>query len=257
MMHQVKSYLRWLPASFRLHGIHSPQIFELHRECLLGEIDAEAREALSRFRESVYSDHSTITIEDHGAGSRVFPDSNRKISKMAKTAGSTQKRTELLYRICQHHQPKSILELGTSVGLATHAMCTALPHTKITSVEGSAAVHKTAAKHLREAGIKNVELVNMTFHKYLDQPDLPNFELIFIDGHHQGDATQIYWQKCLELATENTLFIFDDIYWSADMTEAWQQITQHPRATAVVDTFFWGLVFINPKLHKQVYHVRV
>lgn len=257
MFHQVLSYLKWLPASFRLHGIHSPQIFDFQHHCLLANTPPAIREELFRFRESVYNDHTMLEVTDHGAGSRVFTDGKRSVSEMAKSAGSTQKRTELLYRICKYLNPKNVLELGTSTGLATHALARAQPNANIVTVEGSGAIHQRTASHLDKAGVQNVELINSTFHEFLDQPDLPDFDLIFIDGHHQGEATIAYWQKCLELANEETLFIFDDIYWSRDMTEAWKIICKDERSTAVVDTFFWGLVFIDPRLHKQVYNIRL
>jgi predicted O-methyltransferase YrrM len=38
------------------------------------------------------------------------------------TAGITQKRAELLFRITTYFEPDTILEIGTSLGLATAAL---------------------------------------------------------------------------------------------------------------------------------------
>jgi len=42
---------------------------------------------------------------------------------------------------------------------------------------------------------------------------------------------------------ENSVMLIDDIYWSADMTEAWQTIRKHRRIRLSVDTFGWGMAF--------------
>jgi predicted O-methyltransferase YrrM len=46
----------------------------------------------------------------------------REISRIAMTAGITQKRAELLFRITTYFEPDTILEIGTSLGLATAAL---------------------------------------------------------------------------------------------------------------------------------------
>jgi predicted O-methyltransferase YrrM len=43
-------------------------------------------------------------------------------SDCSKTAGISRKRAELLFRITHYFQPDSVLEIGTSLGLATAAL---------------------------------------------------------------------------------------------------------------------------------------
>jgi hypothetical protein len=44
---------------------------------------------------------------------------------------------------------------------------------------------------------------------------------------------------------ENTLLIFDDIYWSEGMKAAWNEIKAHPKVTVTIDLFWIGLVFFK------------
>jgi len=55
----------------------------------------------------------------------------------------------------------------------------------------------------------------------------------------------------------DSLFIFDDIYWSNDMREAWKAIKQHPKVTVTIDTFFWGFVFFRKEQAKENFTIRL
>jgi len=84
-----------------------------------------------------------------------------------------------------------------------------------------------------------------------------NWDLIFFDGNHQEDATLRYFENLLNFAHTDSVFIFDDIYWSKGMTNAWNTIKQHPKVTVTIDTFFWGLVFFKKELTKENFKIRL
>ena len=70
-------------------------------------------------------------------------------------------------------------------------------------------------------------------------------DLVFIDGNHLKIPTLEYFTWFLEKSTEQSIFIFDYIHWSAEMEEAWKQIQTHASVTLTIDLFFVGLVFFN------------
>jgi hypothetical protein len=61
----------------------------------------------------------------------------------------------------------------------------------------------------------------------------------------------------LPLVHNNSVCIFDDIYWSKGMTEAWNEIKKHHQVTVTVDLFFIGLVFFRQEQAKQDFKLRV
>jgi predicted O-methyltransferase YrrM len=95
------------------------------------------------------------------------------------------------------------------------------------------------------------------FDSHLDTLEPDTLDLVFFDGNHNKEATLRYFEKLLPKAHNNSLFIFDDIYWSKDMTEAWELIKNHPKVTVTVDTFFWGFVFFRKEQVKEDFVVRV
>ena len=83
------------------------------------------------------------------------------------------------------------------------------------------------------------------------------FDLIYFDGNHRKQPTLDYFQKLLPTAHNDTVFIFDDIHWSREMEEAWEEIRKHPAVKVTIDTFFWGLVFFRKEQEKEHFVIRV
>ena len=131
MLFQIKAYIKFLWHSKNEHAVHSPFVFTLITKCFYdrkpkadpsGSEQAKQYQVLKNYRNSLLENTNTIEVTDFGAGSKVFKSNTRQISKIAKTAGITRKRAELLFRITTYFQPERILEIGTSLGLATSAL---------------------------------------------------------------------------------------------------------------------------------------
>jgi predicted O-methyltransferase YrrM len=201
----------------------------------------------------------TIEVTDFGAGSRVFKSNKRQISRIAQTAGISSKRAELLFRITQYFQPKSILEIGTSVGLATSALALGNPKAKLTTLEGCPETAKIAHEHFEHFQLKNIKTLSTRFESFLnlDQLDSRKYDLIYFDGNHAKEATLRYFEQLLPTSNNETVWIFDDIHWSSGMEEAWEIIKKHPQVKVTIDTYQWGLVFFRKEQVKEHFVIRV
>jgi predicted O-methyltransferase YrrM len=86
---------------------------------------------------------------------------------------------------------------------------------------------------------------------------LDRVDLAYIDGNHRLHPTLQYFEQLLQKKTPDSIFIFDDIHWSAGMEEAWRTICQHPAVTCSIDLFFLGFVFFRPEFKaKQHFCIR-
>ncbi|MGB3590350.1 MAG: class I SAM-dependent methyltransferase [Nonlabens sp.] len=253
---QVIAYARFRYRCFYLHGIHSPFIFEFAR-VIKDNTNKNGYLELLRFRESVKNNNTLLTIEDHGAGSRVFKTNTRKVSELLRYNSTSLERTKLLYRIVQHYQPRNILELGTSLGIGSHAMAMASSSTRIITVEGAAMVAAFTANHLEKNQITNVSVVHATFKDYMPTLTGRQFDLIYIDGHHDGNALVNYFEDLLELCHNETIIIADDINWSSSMQGAWNKIQDHPMVTASINTFDWGILFLRKEQRQERFYVHL
>ncbi|HSD13847.1 MAG TPA: class I SAM-dependent methyltransferase [Flavobacterium sp.] len=268
MLFLIKAYFKFLWNSKNQHGVHSPFVFSLVTKCFYDKKPKAEYKLLKQYRNDLLQNKNTIEVTDFGAGSRVFKSNVRQISKIAKTAGITKKRAELLLRIVNYFQPESILEIGTSLGLATSALSLgtrvadersgANPKAKITTLEGCPETSGVAQKQFQKFNFNNIETVVTEFSDYLSQTATENchWELIYFDGNHSKKATLEYFELLLPTVTNDTVWIFDDIHWSADMEEAWEAIKKHPKVTVTIDTFQWGLVFFRYEQEKEHFVIR-
>ena len=255
MQHIIKSYLKFLFHSKNEHGVHSPFVFDLVTKCFYDATKYPEYETLKSYRKSLLKNKNTIEVTDFGAGSRVFKSNTREISKIAQTAGITPKNAELLFRIVRYFQPKSILEIGTSLGLATSALSLANENTKIITLEGCPNTMATAKKMFQVSSFKfpnnAVDFVNTEFNLFFENLKPQIFDLVYFDGNHSKKATLEYFEALLPTISNDSVWIFDDIHWSADMEEAWEIIKNHPKVSVTIDTFQWGIVFFRTEQEKE------
>lgn len=258
MLFQFKSYLKFLWHSKNEHAVHSPFVFQLITKCFYDKKEKAEYQVLKNYRKSLLENKGTIEVTDFGAGSKVFKSNTRQISQIAQTAGITPKRAELLFRITKYFQADSVLEIGTSLGLATSALALGNPNAQITTVEGCTNTMAIANNQLQNFNIKNVACVSTEFNSFLSNFRLStfNFGLIYFDGNHQKKATLGYFELLLSTVTNETLWIFDDIHWSEEMEETWEIIKKHPKVTVTIDTFQWGLVFFRKEQPKEHFVIR-
>ena len=154
--------------------------------------------------------------------------------------------------------PLDIFEIGTSLGIATTYMASGKPQATITTLEGCPETAQIAKENFQKQNLNNIEVIIGEFDQSLDQiPKSKPFDLIFFDGNHQKEATIRYFNKCLELAHEQSIFILDDIHWSKGMEAAWEEIKNHKKVSMTVDTYKWGLVFFSKGREKQHFTIRI
>jgi len=257
MWHQIKEYIKFLSRSTNEHGIHSPFVYQLVTKCLYDKKKHPEYKTIAAYRKAFLNSQETITITDFGQGSRVFNSNQRKIASIAKNAGITAKRQRLLFRLTHYLKPNTILELGTSLGLGTVALALANPKNLVTTIEGCPETAKQAEVAFKTFNIKNIKLQQLTFEDYFTENKRIEQHFVYIDGNHNKQNTLKYFNILLKNVSNDTILIFDDIYWSPQMTEAWNEIKSHPAVTVSIDTFQWGLVFFRKEQLKQHFTIRV
>lgn len=258
MLFQIKAYLKFLWNSKNEHGVHSPFVFSLVTKCFYDRKQYESYSVLKEYRKSLLQNKTEIEVTDFGAGSKVFKSNKRKVCDIAKNAGISAKRAELLFRIVQYFQPDNILEIGTSLGLATSALSLGNPKAKITTLEGCCNTINQCQLQLQKFNFNNIECIETKFEDYLKTINLQpsTYNLVYFDGNHSEKATLEYFELLLPTINNDSVWIFDDIHWSPGMEKAWEEIKKHPKVTVTIDTFQWGLVFFRREQNKEHFIIR-
>lgn len=256
-MNQIIAYIKFLFKASNQHGVHSPFIYNFVTKCLYDHTNHDAYSKLSDYRNALLRNNDPIAVTDFGSGSRVFKSNTRTISAIAENSGTPLKRAKLFYRLAHYFKPKITLELGTSLGIVTHAMALGHPENKIISIEGCPKIASYSKRLLETSKIKNVVIETGEFKNVLPTLEEKSYDLIFFDGHHNKTATLQYFESLLPKIHNETVFIFDDIYWSKGMTEAWDSIKAHHLVSVTVDCFHLGIVFFRKEQVKEHFKIRV
>ena len=256
----AKKYLHYyLTASNgKGHGVHSPFVFDFIKNVLNDKKNYECYHSIENLRKELLRDKRVIDVEDFGAGSLAVPNKEKKVSDIARSFLKPKKFAQLLFRIVQYYKPHNIVELGTSLGITT-AYLGANKTSEVYTLEGSKNTAAIAQENFQKPGLQNVKIIQGNFDDILPLllSQLQKLDLAFIDGNHRKEPTLKYFQQLLQRSTGESIFIFDDIHWSAEMEEAWKEIQQHPSVTLTIDLFFIGLIFFKKDFKaKQHFMIR-
>lgn len=237
------------------HRIHSPFVFNLIIKVLNDKTGYEDYLVIEEKRKKLLSNASVIEVEDFGAGSAKGLAKQRSIEQIASSSLKPKKYAQLLNRMVRYFDSKQILELGTSLGITTSYLAKANVGAQVTTLEGSKAIAEVANNVFKELELQNIHFITGNFDDTLPSVISKTFDFIFIDGNHRKEPTLRYFHQLLQSVQPSTVMVFDDIHWSRDMEEAWEEVKQHPSVTLTVDLFFIGLVFFRKEQKEKEHFV--
>jgi len=240
------------------HDLHSPFVYRLVDDVIYDFSDKKVYTEIEAARKRLLNDSKEITVTDLGAGSHLNNNKVKQISSIAKNALKSPRLAQLIYRLVADLQPASAIELGTCLGITTLYLHGAAPQAKVYTLEGCPQTAGVAAEVFKQEHAGNITQLTGNFddtlHPLIDS--LPQLDFVYVDGNHQKEATLRYFEWCLPKVHDNTLLIFDDIYWSEGMKEAWAAIKAHPQVTVTVDLFWIGLVYFRKGQVKEDFLIR-
>ena len=254
----LNSIIRYLFSAKDEHAIHSPFVFDLYVNIIKKDIQYTDFELINRLRNTLKSRKDTIQITDFGAGSKINRSNVRNIGDIAKNSEKPPRLGRLFYRIIQKFNSKTIFDLGTSLGITTAYLAFANKNAEVFTFEGCAETAKIAQRNFKELGIENIEIIigniDETLIKKIET--VSKIDFAFFDANHRYEPTIKYFEACLEKAHEDSIFIFDDIHWSAEMEAAWETIKSHSSVTITIDLLWVGIIFFRKKQPKQDFILR-
>jgi predicted O-methyltransferase YrrM len=246
---------RGLPARFQL-----PLLYLLN-----GKLNVEDRSTLNKIevlrsklaeREDEYvniypspdrgTDGAPISIDAKPAPGTITQISLKEI---ARTTSVLPYWGTFLYLCANANHTRTILELGGCAGISGCYLASGKSCNRFITIEGSSSLANLAKANLSQI-TTNFEVIPSLFSAGLDQllPTLnEKLDMVYIDGHHEKKATLHYVERLKQNVSQGCIFVFDDIRWTPDMWEAWQDISKYPEVTCTLDTGRFGICEWNGK----------
>jgi len=253
---RIKTYLEYRRRAVNQYGLHSPFLFEFYKACFRPAFK-HSFPSISKLRRKLKRDKTQIQITDFGAGSLVSKSNTRMVSEMHSSAAVSEKQGEFLHRLVCYFKPKTILELGTHLGLSSAYMALA-SEAEIVTLEGCPSTAKVALQNHKELDVENVKLEVGNFLDSLPEvlDKIRVVDMAYIDGNHSYEGTMWNYEQILPNTEEHSVLLFDDISWSPDMKKAWDEIISKPEISLSINCYKFGLVFFRKGIEKQHFYFK-
>jgi predicted O-methyltransferase YrrM len=260
MEHALKYLSHYLSAKSKA-SIHSPFILNFIDNVLKPKSYIQELINIEILRKSLLKDRSTIEVTDLGSGSEKYSQNySKSIKQIASNHLKSKTEALILYNLANYYKPNNILELGTSLGISTLYLSAAGPNRNIVTIEGSSETAKIAKNNFDKLNAHNIKSLIGPIEENLENALIlleKKPDMIFFDANHRKTPTLDYFNKCLGYSHQKSIFVFDDIYFSKEMKEAWNEIISNSKITLSIDIFFLGIVFFDSNIVKQNVKLRM
>ncbi|MCB2206924.1 MAG: class I SAM-dependent methyltransferase [Bacteroidetes bacterium] len=256
----LNSYIRYYFKSKSRYVIHSPFTYQLIQNIFDNKTVHPELKNLDKAKKQLFKRTAAIETTDlgAGAGNKQYATYIDKLGKIARRRSPGTKSLHILFNLSRHFHPNYILEFGTSAGISASYIGKANHFKKFVSMEGCAVLAAHAREYFTELKLSGIEVKVGDFDVILDKTldEFEQLDLVFVDGNHRKRQTLDYFRRCLKKTHENSIIVFDDIHWSAEMEEAWMIIKENEKISVTVDLFNMGIVFFRSGINKQDFIIR-
>jgi len=227
------------------YGVHSPFVFDL-----ITNIVAD------KYAYYTYNDILQIRLQLTQKDKFILYRGKRMtIKKAVQRYGISQKEGELLFRLTNRYKPRSILTIGSSLGLTPLYLTRYDSTVQCITLESETDFAEMAAYLLNKEMNPSLQIWTGAYHKSVPESLLQftRIDCIFLDKNIGISDLNAIFNQCLPFIHDQTFCVLAGIRSSSEKYHYWEQICQHPTVTVAVDLFQMGLLFFQPKLHKRVY----
>lgn len=264
-IHRVWTYVRHVLTAWNTtgEGIHSPYLFQIVRFVLRDENSFYCFADIERRREQLQRCEDVLEVVDYGScGSKEGMHVQRRVCDVTNKQLESAKVAQTLFRLVNFmtqdsSRPLEILELGTSLGITTSYLAAVDSRNRVVTLEGSEQVLRVAQGIWKTLRLENIEWhegnIDDTLYKYARE----KLDFVYVDANHTYEATKRYVDYLLPRLDEKGILVLDDIHYSSEMEQAWQEIKTDPRVTTTMDLYHCGLVFVDPHYLKRHYKIRI
>ncbi|MCM1035242.1 MAG: class I SAM-dependent methyltransferase [Paludibacter sp.] len=237
------------------HGIHSPYLYNMVRFVFYDDNAYYCFRTIEYERQKLLRSQEIVRVDDYGTGIS----GNRRVCDIAASSLKSSHEAQFLFRLVNALQPKSVLELGTSLGITSAYLAVAAGQGKLVTIEGSPALAQKAQDVFTQLHLSNIVQVTGNINDTLTETlhALGSVDFVFMDANHTQEATVRYFESLLPYCHEKTVVVIDDIHHSPDMETAWKILVDTPDVTAAFNCYSLGILFFDKQFMRKQYKMRI
>jgi predicted O-methyltransferase YrrM len=250
---RIQLFIQYLIKGRSKYYIHSPFVYDFCRFVLSRKPLQKDSDTINSIIKYYQSKKDILNLQEFGAARKR--DYAIKIGDYLNRTAITNKYGRLLHNLVAYYQVEHVIETGTALGISTSWMALSNPNCKISSIEGNKKLCDVSNEMFIRFSITNTQVYCGLVEDVLPElaKNMKCKTLLFIDAHHTGAATMRYFAMIKSYVKDDTIVVFDDINYSAEMNDAWKNIICDERVTLSLNLYRIGVIFFNPSLSKQAF----
>lgn len=259
LLQKLKTLPLFVDYFFRVvdqHSLQAPFVYEFYSKLKKGIQQTKGINEIEQYRESLLKDNSIVEKQDFGAGSHVLGASKRQTYSMIARHGiSSQKECIFLSELVKIFQPKTCIELGTSLGVSTAYLAKSGSINSLFSFEGNRTLAGKATSFLNHQNCTNVQIIEGNIDDELPKllKDIKEIDFVVIDANHTQKALLAYFDLLIDKIHHKGIIVIDDIRWSTDMYIGWKKLIKKEGVSLSIEFLNQGVLIFEKGIPKQHY----
>ena len=226
-------------------GVHSPFVYDLITNVVAETHGYYAYDDISLVRLQLLQNERLIQYEDR----RIA------VKKAVQRYGISPKEGKFLFRLANHYQPRTILSVGSSMGLAPLCLTRYDSSVHCITLEREQDLAEIATHFLSKKINPALKIKTGVYQALIPESieELQHIDCVFIGkdvGIYDWDTV---FEQCAPSIRDTTFFVLTGIRSSTEKQHYWTQFRQRPSVSVAIDLYDLGLMFFQPKLHK-IFH---
>ena len=172
--------------------------------------------------------------------------------KIADRARSEYSQTylEMLFRFVYAIKPKTVVELGTSIGLTTAYLATPDSEATIYTEEQNKEWTDFASMNFKKIGVKNIVQTNGDVWSRAESCDF-----LYISKSYPTEKILEAFQSAIAKKTNSFVAVISDICRSDERISVWEKMKREPSVRVSLEMHHYGLLFFDEKLQRETYNL--
>ena len=258
-VHRIRTYSRHLCKAKTRYKVHSPFVFELVNDVLRNLPREGFMNDIEHLRTEMKQSGEMLHKTDLGAGGQKSRHYALPLRHIARTSLQNSRSCRRMLALARFVGARNMLELGTSLGVSSLYLAKGIPEAKLTTIEACPQTAAKARENFNKLNALNIELIVDDAGKAIRSfsNDQEPFDFVYFDANHRYEPTRDYFNAMLKYTHEDSVFVFDDIHWSEEMSKAWHEIIQNERVSISIDFYSFGLLFFRKRIERQNFRLKL
>ncbi|MDR2041651.1 MAG: SAM-dependent methyltransferase [Tannerella sp.] len=229
----------------RGYGVHSPFVFNLITRVIEERCPYYFYHDLAAvWRQLLHSDQ-TLLLQ----GRQV------SLRRLFRKQGITRREGQFLFRLANYCKPRFILALGSSMGLVPLSLTGYASGVHCIALESDPGLAAAARMLFSQRTHSRVEIRTGACEKLFPEAleAFRQIDCLFLSKQPDATSLAALFHQSLSRIHDESVCIVEGIRTSSAKYRLWQQCCRHPKVTASIDLYTWGLLFFRPTLHQRTY----